>query len=77
MARDDAPWKPSALGKLARVADSAEKAATPVIRKVRTVGFPYRPPSVPRGVTVPAKEPELGIDYDTEWARKAPAKAAR
>ena len=60
MARDDAPWKPSALGKLARVADSAEKAATPVIRKVRTVGFPYRAPSVPRGVKVPAKESELG-----------------
>jgi len=77
MARDDAPWKPSALGKLARVADSAEKAATPLVRKVRTVGFPYRAPSVPRGVTVPAKEPELGADYDTEWARRAPARAAR
>jgi 1-acyl-sn-glycerol-3-phosphate acyltransferase len=77
MARDDAPWKPSALGKAARVADSVERLATPVIRRTRTVGFPYRPPTVPRGVTVPPKESDLGADYDTEWARKAPARAAR
>jgi 1-acyl-sn-glycerol-3-phosphate acyltransferase len=77
MARDDAPWKPSALGKLARVADTAEKAATPIIRKVRTAGFPYRAPSVPRGVKVPEQKSELGADYDTEWARKGPARAAR
>jgi 1-acyl-sn-glycerol-3-phosphate acyltransferase len=77
MARDDAPWRPSALGKASKIADSVEKLGTPVIRKVRTVGFPYRPPSVPRGVVVPAKEPDLGIDYDTEWARSGPARAAR
>ncbi len=77
MARDDAPWKPSALGRATRVADSVEKLGTPVIRRIRTVGFPFRPPTVPRGVEVPTKEPELGIDYDTEWARKGPARAAR
>ncbi len=47
------------------------------IRKVRTAGFPYRAPTVPRGVKVPARALELGADYDTEWARTGPAQAAR
>jgi 1-acyl-sn-glycerol-3-phosphate acyltransferase len=42
-----------------------------------SVGFPYRRPSVPRGVTVPPEKPTLGADYDTDWARRRPARAAR
>ncbi len=41
------------------------------------MGFPYRPPTVPRGVEVPEDEPTLGADYDTDWARTPLANAAR
>jgi 1-acyl-sn-glycerol-3-phosphate acyltransferase len=48
-------------------------AATPL----RRYGFPYRAPSVPRGVTVPQEPLSLGADYDTEWARTPVARVAR
>jgi 1-acyl-sn-glycerol-3-phosphate acyltransferase len=44
---------------------------------LRSSGFPYRRPTVPRGVEVPAEPPRLGADYDTAWARSPVAKAAR
>jgi 1-acyl-sn-glycerol-3-phosphate acyltransferase len=43
----------------------------------RNAGFPYRAPTVPRGVEVPEDEPTLGADYDTDWARAPMARAAR
>ena len=43
----------------------------------RNLGFPYRAPTVPRGVEVPAEPPSLGADYDTSWARKPAARVAR
>ena len=43
----------------------------------RNVGFPYRAPTVPRGVEVPAEPPTLGADYDTDWARSPAARVAR
>jgi 1-acyl-sn-glycerol-3-phosphate acyltransferase len=39
--------------------------------------FPYSAPSVPRGVEVPAAPGTTGADYDTEWARRFPARFAR
>jgi 1-acyl-sn-glycerol-3-phosphate acyltransferase len=51
----------------------ARKAATPL----RNYGFPYRAPSVPKGVVVPKEPSKLGADYDTEWARTPLARAAR
>ena len=42
-----------------------------------STGFPYRRPTVPSGVTVPAEKPTLGADYDTAWARRPSARAAR
>jgi 1-acyl-sn-glycerol-3-phosphate acyltransferase len=77
MARDDAPWKPSNLAKVARVAGSVERATAGAVRRVSSLGFPYRAPTVPRGVTVPEEPPTLGADYDTDWARTAPARAVR
>ena len=43
----------------------------------RNVGFPYRAPTVPRGVEVPEEPPTLGADYDTDWARSPAARVAR
>jgi 1-acyl-sn-glycerol-3-phosphate acyltransferase len=52
-----------------RAAGKAEsvvrKAATPL----RNYGFPYRAPTVPKGVEVPREPSKLGANYDTEWAR--------
>lgn len=77
MARDDAPWKPSRLAGLARAGDGVERLVRPLATRVVRRGFPYTAPTVPRGVTVPADEPDLGADYDTDWARRAPARVVR
>ncbi|MBV9951663.1 MAG: 1-acyl-sn-glycerol-3-phosphate acyltransferase [Acidimicrobiia bacterium] len=39
--------------------------------------FPYRAPTVPRGVEPLPEEPKLGAHYDTDWARRFPARWAR
>lgn len=77
MARDDAPWRPSRLAKVGKVAGSLERASAGAVRKVSSYGFPYRSPTVPRGVAVPREPSTLGADYDTDWARSIPARAAR
>jgi 1-acyl-sn-glycerol-3-phosphate acyltransferase len=65
------------LRRASGVAGRVERVVVRVAKPVRTVGFPYRAPTVPRGVEVPEEPSKLGADYDTEWARRAPAKAAR
>jgi len=66
----------------------ARRSADRAVRSVRrtkiklsslnaSVGFPYRRPTVPRGVVVPPEKPTLGVDYDTQWARRRPARVAR
>ena len=49
--------------------------------RVRTLvarqGFPWRAPTVPRGVVAPAKKAQTGADFDTAWARTPAARAAR
>ena len=77
MARDDAPWKPSNLAKAAKVAGAVERVAAKPVRKVATLGFPYRKPTVPKGQVVPKEPKNVGVDYDTEWARSKPAQAVR
>jgi 1-acyl-sn-glycerol-3-phosphate acyltransferase len=48
------------------------------VRRTRSkVGFPLFPPTVPRGVEVPAKPKRTGADFDTAWARTPPARYAR
>lgn len=61
----------------ARVAGRVERAVASAAAPVRNVGFPYRAPTVPRGVEVPEEPSELGADYDTRWARSPVAKVAR
>jgi len=39
--------------------------------------FPYSAPTVPRGVEPPVKERKTGPDFETDWARRYPARVAR
>ena len=61
-----------ALRRAARAAGRIERAVDRATAPGRNIGFPYRAPTVPRGVEVPAEPPSLGADYDTEWARSPP-----
>jgi 1-acyl-sn-glycerol-3-phosphate acyltransferase len=67
--------------KARRAADRAVRGVRRTTVKLSTLGaftgFPYRRPTVPTGVTVPPEPATLGADYDTAWARRAPARAAR
>lgn len=39
--------------------------------------FPYVAPTWPDSVPLPSPERRLGVDYDTDWARRYPARLAR
>ncbi len=60
-----------------RAAGTAERIVRSVARPLRSYGFPYRAPSVPKGVEVPREPSRLGANYDTEWARRPAARVAR
>jgi 1-acyl-sn-glycerol-3-phosphate acyltransferase len=45
--------------------------------KVRALPFPYGAPTVPHGVDPPPAPRKLGADYDTDWARRFPARLTR
>jgi 1-acyl-sn-glycerol-3-phosphate acyltransferase len=66
-----------ALRRAARAAGHVERAVGRAAAPGRNIGFPYRAPTVPRGVEVPAEPPSLGADYDTDWARSPAARVAR
>lgn len=44
---------------------------------LRRLPFPFAAPSVPNGVEPPRRESKVGANYDTDWARSYPARAAR
>jgi 1-acyl-sn-glycerol-3-phosphate acyltransferase len=46
-------------------------------RVAKVAPFPFRAPTVPRGVEPPPDPHPLGADYDTEWARSPVARLAR
>jgi 1-acyl-sn-glycerol-3-phosphate acyltransferase len=46
-------------------------------RLVRRVPFPYRAPTVPRGIEPPPSRRRTGSDFPTEWARRYPARLTR
>ena len=54
-----------------------EQAVGRVAAPGRNIGFPYRAPTVPRGVEVPVEPSKLGPDYETAWARSPVARVAR
>lgn len=74
---DDRPWRKGALVKAVR--DKATKLPTSpgelVPRSMR--GFPFTAPSTPRGVEVPEDVSDLGVNYDTAWAREPFASVTR
>ena len=45
--------------------------------KLPRPGFPFSAPTVPRGVEPLPRKRTTGIDYETEWARRLPARIAR
>jgi 1-acyl-sn-glycerol-3-phosphate acyltransferase len=47
------------------------------VRRFRALGFPYRAPTTPRGVAPAPAEKTTGAHYDTEWARRLPARMTR
>lgn len=60
-----------------RAAGTAESLVRTAAKPLRSYGFPYRPPTAPRDVEIPARASTLGADYDTGWARTSPARFAR
>ncbi|MDW3213821.1 MAG: lysophospholipid acyltransferase family protein [Ilumatobacteraceae bacterium] len=60
-----------------RAVGKVERAVQKAARPLRSCGFPYRAPNVPKGVEVPVEESKLGANYDTEWARKPISRAVR
>lgn len=67
----------STLRRAAKAADAVGAPLRIVLRPTATLGFPFRKPTVPRGVEVPEAPSKLGADYDTDWARRPAASAAR
>ena len=61
-------------GRAVRTARSKAATAKGYVAKA---GFPYRAPKIPNGVEVPPKASKLFADFETDWARTAPANAAR
>jgi 1-acyl-sn-glycerol-3-phosphate acyltransferase len=65
------------LHRAQRAAGGVEGVVRTAASPLRSYGFPYRSPTVPRGVEIPAEPPSLGADYDTDWARSPVARVTR
>ncbi len=60
-----------------KLAGKAEGAVRQATTPLRNFGFPFRAPTVPRGVEVPPEASGLGAHYDTDWARRPLASSIR
>jgi 1-acyl-sn-glycerol-3-phosphate acyltransferase len=60
-----------------KLAGKAEGAVRQATTPLRNFGFPFRAPTVPRGVEVPPEVSGLGAHYDTDWARRPLASSVR
>ena len=72
---DDRPWR---LGPMVRSVTDRVPSMRPgsvVPRSMRA--FPFTAPTTPKGAELPAEESTLGIDYDSDWARKPFVNSAR
>jgi len=65
------------LQRAQRAAGAAEDALRRAAMPLRNFGFPYRAPTVPRGVELPPEVSGLGAHYDTGWARRPLASSVR
>lgn len=71
---DDRPWRRGPL--VDAIKDKTSGFRVSVIpRRMRM--FPFTAPTVPTTVEPYAADRELGVDFDTAWARKPSARAAR
>jgi 1-acyl-sn-glycerol-3-phosphate acyltransferase len=75
--RDDKIRNVGNLRRAARAAGSVETVLAKVAKPMSSKGFPYRKPNVPRGLVVPREPSKLGGDFETDWARKYPARFSR
>jgi 1-acyl-sn-glycerol-3-phosphate acyltransferase len=78
VAGGDLPGSAAPARRLPVTPDSARSWAGAVRSRVRTPSrFPLAPPTWPDGVPHPPVKRTLGVDYDTEWARRQAARAGR
>jgi 1-acyl-sn-glycerol-3-phosphate acyltransferase len=75
MSAEPAPLK--AMRVAARAVGSARQQRRRVTVLTGQLGFPFRRPTVPRGVAMPPRKKRTGADYDTAWARSPVARATR
>jgi len=47
------------------------------VPRLPKASFPFSAPTVPGGVAAPMPKRNLGADYDSDWARRMPARLAR
>ena len=71
------PYSLTGLRRATRFGDIASATLQRSLKPARNLGFPYRKPSVPKGVVVPPDPSKLGANFETSWARRGPARAAR
>ena len=72
------PHSMTGLRRATRVGDVASATLQRGLRPVRNVGFPYRKPERARRASSCLPDPsKLGANFETAWARRGPAKAAR
>lgn len=71
---DDKPWR---KGAFVRAITNMPKSRRPQIVPRSMRGFPFTAPTKPRGVDPLQEISELGIDYDTDWAREPGARVIR
>ncbi len=74
MSRSDGPTRVERLVGAARVARRHGPTPSGALAGLR---FPLRAPTVPTTVEPPVEEPTTGAHYDTEWARRFPARWTR
>ena len=75
--REDAIRNVAGLQRAARAAGMVESALTKAAKPLASKGFPYRKPTVPRGVVVPREPSKLGANFETDWARSSVARYTR
>jgi len=51
--------------------------SNPVVKKIRSLRFPFVAPTWPSSLSRPAPKRNVGLDYDTAWARRYPARLVR
>ena len=77
-AERDLPGSAAPARRLPVTPESIRSVAGSVRARVRPPStFPVAPPTWPGGVPRPPVEKTLGVDYDTEWSRRHPARAGR